>query len=387
MTNIGADSIANYEATVASGLEVIAQSEVKDKIGVDSETQRGRVWFSTDALVQDVLKLKSINNLFVIMFNKKLEDNDIPRDASSLESLLMRVGDECDWRVGLEKWKQMCKFELDLDKILTKDENLREFQPKFRVSSNRFGLNHKFTSPEICSVFGHVIDTKFGWPIKLKDFDLQVMANFNENHLYVGITLTPLALDRRNIVSTGYTTLRAATCYSLLRVANIQTGDIIMDPMAGSGAIPVECCYGWGEEWLAFTLAGEIESKPLCKCKVNLDSFRAGPPRDILQLDLRGSPIRDACIDVIVSDLPFGRRHGSKKHNRSLYPELLSEMGRMVRPETGRAALLTQDFKSMNHAYRQYRHLWTMKSCNFVKVGNLSCHIYLMQRSSTKYGE
>lgn len=380
-------SIAHYEATVASGLETIAQSEVKDKIGVESEIQRGRVWFSTNLPVERVLKLKSINNLFVILYNRKLDDNEIPTNAESLEALLMKVGDHCDWRVGMEKWQQMSGFGLDLDKILTKSEDLKSAQPKFRVSSNRFGPRHKFTSPEICSTFGHVVDTKFGWPIKLKDFDLQIMANFNENHLYIGITLTPLALDRRNIVDTGYTTLRAATCYSLLRIAKLETGDIVLDPMAGSGAIPVECCHGWNEEWLTFVLAGEIETIPVGKCRVNLDSYPKGPPRDLLQLDLRESPLRDESIDVFVSDLPFGRRHGSKKNNKVLYPALLSEMGRMARLGTGRASLLTQDYKSMNLAYRQYRHLWTMKSCNFVKVGNLSCHIYLLHRSTTKFDE
>lgn len=379
------DSLAYYEATVASGLESIAQSEVKDKIGVESVTQRGRVWFSTDAPVERMLKLKSINNLYVIMYNRKFEANEMPTNPESLEALLIKVGDECNWEVALEKWRQMSGFELDLGKILTKNKDLRSEQPKFRVSSNRFGPEHKFTSPEICSSFGHVVDTKFGWPINLTDFDLQVMANFNENHLYIGITLTPVALDRRNIVDTGYTTLRAATCYSLLRVASIEVGDIVMDPMAGSGAIPVECCHGWNDEWLAYVLSGEIEPKPIYKCKVNLNSYPVGPPRDLLQLDLRKSPIRDGSIDVFVSDLPFGRRHGSKKNNKTLYPALIREMARMARLQTGRASLLTQDYKSMNLAYRQYRHLWTMKSCKFVKVGNLSCHIYLLHRTTVKF--
>ncbi len=44
---------------------------------------------------------------------------------------------------------------------------------------------------------------------------------------------------------------------------------------------------------------------------------------------------------------PFGKRSGSKADNRVLYPNTLISMARVVRPNTGRAVLLTQDKTSM----------------------------------------
>lgn len=38
----------------------------------------------------------------------------------------------------------------------------------------------------------------------------------------------------------GPTTLRATICYNLLRLAHPKPGDIIIDPMCGSGSIPIE---------------------------------------------------------------------------------------------------------------------------------------------------
>lgn len=38
----------------------------------------------------------------------------------------------------------------------------------------------------------------------------------------------------------GPTTLRATVCYNLLRLAHPNPGDIIIDPMCGSGSIPIE---------------------------------------------------------------------------------------------------------------------------------------------------
>lgn len=379
------DSVANYEATVTTGLESIAKDEVKEKLNAEARTQQGRVWFASDEPVSKILKLKSICNLFVIIYDIKLDESELPASGDLLEPLLMRVGDKCDWKTGLEKWKQMSAFGCEMDKILTKNQELKLEQPKFRVSCNRYGPKHNFTSPEVCSVFGHVVDTMFGWPIKMKDYDLEIMANFSENHLYVGLTLTPVALDRRNIVSLGFTTLRAATCYALLRVAKIQCGDIVIDPMAGSGAIPVECCSAWQDEWAAFTIAGELKPSPLTKCKANLEMFKAKTPNDIMQLDVTSLPFRENTIDVFVSDLPFGRRHGSKKINMTLYPKLLRDMARVARLNSGRAVLLTQDFKSINFAYEKSRDLWFQKMCSFVKIGNLNCYIYLFLRNDTVY--
>ena len=383
---------ARYEATITTGLENLAKDEVDSKLhATQTVAGKGRVTFSTDSHVKDILKLRSICNLFVILHDEYVDEAEMPSDSASLTDFLMKAGDKCSWQEGLKIWKESSKFQLDIDKLLTNSDSLRAEQPKFRVSSNRYGQRHKFTSPEICSIFGHVVDTKFGWPIKMKDYDLEIMANFNENRFYVALTLTSGSLDFRNIVNTGLTTLKATTCYALLRLAQIQPGDIVIDPMAGSGAIPVECCACWSKEWLAYTIASEWKQVALDKCRENIDAIlgqkELKPPADLLGFDVRAMPFRPDSIDVFVSDLPFGHRHGSKKLNRTLYPALLRDMGRIARLETGRAILLTQDYKSMNLASTQTRNLWSLKLCNFVKVGNLPCHIYCFMRTNETYIE
>lgn len=44
----------------------------------------------------------------------------------------------------------------------------------------------------------------------------------------------------RNIVEFGSTTLRATIANCMLRMCEIQPGEIVYDPMCGTGAIPVE---------------------------------------------------------------------------------------------------------------------------------------------------
>ncbi len=56
---------------------------------------------------------------------------------------------------------------------------------------------------------------------------------------------------------------------------------------------------------------------------------------DGLQWDALAPCLRPASVDVLISDLPFGKRSGSKADNRVLYPATLLTMARLVRPTTG----------------------------------------------------
>ena len=54
-----------------------------------------------------------------------------------------------------------------------------------------------------------------------------------------------------------------------------------------------------------------------------------------------GFPLRTASVDVIICDLPFGKRCSSAQANQKLYAMALQEFGRLLRPGTGRCVLLT----------------------------------------------
>ena len=68
---------------------------------------------------------------------------------------------------------------------------------------------------------------------------------------------------------------------------------------------------------------------------------------DVAQWDATKLPLRSQCVDVVVSDLPFGKRIGSKTDNRVLYYRSLVELARVTRMKTGRAVLLTYDKGNM----------------------------------------
>jgi 23S rRNA G2445 N2-methylase RlmL len=58
--------------------------------------------------------------------------------------------------------------------------------------------------------------------------------------MHVGLRLNGESLYNRNVVEFGPTTMRATIAFGMLQAAGIQPGWIVLDPLCGSGQIPIE---------------------------------------------------------------------------------------------------------------------------------------------------
>ncbi|EQB76969.1 hypothetical protein CB1_000105028 [Camelus ferus] len=129
-----------------------------------------------------------------------------------------------------------CKEETDESSREDTDPELL----KFRVTCNRAGEKHCFSSNEAARDFGGAVQDYFKWKADMTNFDVEVLLNIHDNEIVVGIALTEESLHRRNITHFGPTTLRSTLAYGMLRLCAPQPTDIIVDPMCGTGAIPIE---------------------------------------------------------------------------------------------------------------------------------------------------
>lgn len=91
-------------------------------------------------------------------------------------------------------------------------------------------------------------------------------------------------------------------------------------------------------------------------------------------------PLKANSIDVFISDLPFGKRSGSKHENWKLYPKALEEMARVCSVGSGRAVLLTQDKKVMWKAVNSSRQ-WKKDLTLWINIGGLKAGIYVLTRT------
>ncbi|CAN8026180.1 unnamed protein product, partial [Ixodes persulcatus] len=363
------------EATVVTGLEHIAKDECWSKLGAQPETARGRIFFELPVdRVGEVWKLQGIDNLFVVLDTFK--DNPLPASKDDLTPALTSLVDKVHWATGLEVWRRLVggvdKFSLE-DFFRQRDgggEGDPERRPKFRVTCNRAGQVHKFTSMEAAAIFGGAVNDAFHWGVDMKHFDLEVVLNIGEEAVYVCLGLTRGSLHHRNLDQFGPTSLRCTIAYNMLRLCDLRPGDIVCDPMCGGGSIPIEAAINWPD---TITLCGDNHELAVQRTSANLvalndkraasDEKTGNLPADLLRWDVNRLPLRNGSVDIFVTDLPFGKRMGSRPDNRTLYPKLLAELGRVARPRTGKAVLLTQDKKTLSVVSRAMHDGATLAFC------------------------
>ena len=105
----------------------------------------------------------------------------------------------------------------------------------FAVSAEH--LENDFDTEEICIEAAASITAK----VDLKNPDVILFVYIFKNDCYLGIDFSGEDLSKRDYrIYTHYQALRASIAYSLLRIADYSSKDIILDPFCGSGTILIE---------------------------------------------------------------------------------------------------------------------------------------------------
>ncbi|XP_037534800.1 THUMP domain-containing protein 3 [Nematolebias whitei] len=163
--------------------------------------------------------------------------------------------------------------------------------------------------------------------------------------------------------------------------------------MCGTGAIPLEGAIEFSS---SFYIAGDNNDMAVNRTVNNVYHIQRrradkgstpGLPIDTVQWDICNLPIKTSSVDIIITDMPFGKRMGSRKKNWDLYPSCLREMARVCRPDTGKAVLLTQDKKCFAKAVSRMGGLWRKVHTVWVNVGGLHAGVYLLKRTSGLFGQ
>ena len=380
--------LCTVEASCVTGFEAVTVEEVGALLGCEAVQQRGRVVFDIEvARVAEVARLRCVNTAWVMLGHT--EDAAYPdTEEGQMEVLRQFVHNNLDWEKGLRVWQQYTGFQGEIyPEPGGGDQEAGEEGPArvgFRCTCYRTGSNHKFKSTEVQAAVGGAVHDKFHWNVRCKNYDLEFVINCDQKQVYCCLTLTNVSLFQRTITQFGPCTLRPTVAAGLVRLGQLRPGDVVLDPMAGGGSIPLEGCQ-MGPH---FHLGGEIHDLAIKRSADNYaelvtrNQLAARPAADFLQWDCLLPCLRDNSVDVIITDLPFGKRSGSKADNRVLYPRTLLAMARVVRPDTGRAVLLTQDKNSMLKSLNKIERYWKSKKWISTNIGGLTALIFLLSRTS-----
>ena len=364
-------------ATTNPGLELVVAAELAEKLGADAqsvqaEANSGKCFFTSSGRGE---ALQSPENVFAVVSRL---DSGLPTDRSGLATLsgLAAAAPSDAWDAAVRAWRQVQEPEPEPRGGGETGAKLPTFCVRACRRETRAGHKHAYTRVDVEQIVGGAIHTRFGWPVDLKQPELNVYVEVADDTAVIAVSLRSEASfkARRRLemeAGLGATPLRRSTCYAMIHLAALGPGAVCVDAMCGSGSLPIEGAINFRH---AVHIGGDITAEDVAKARLSakLQSVAV----DFAPWDSCRLPLRAASVDAVVTDLPFGRRHGSHLQNQSLYPRALREYARVVR-SGGRAVMLTMDYKIMKHAVSNNKQFWKMTQEYKVLVGggvNSSSH-------------
>jgi Putative RNA methylase family UPF0020 len=387
---------------------------------------QGLVWIqvSTDAPCHFVASLRCISSLLVLVDSCAFEEPIILDENQSLEdsvNVLRKFLNNCRdhyFKEALMAWLECVLSTWELpqqqqNELKNKVEGVSSSSIRFRLSCVRDdSKNYRYSRQQLLKEVASMVvpSSKEGptWYVDLVNYDLEIVLLLRPHAVAVGFSVRPYQLVSAKSFSagvlppdvsppylsgqilSGVVRLRPSTAQLLLHLAQLKGGEVLLDPCAGIGTIPMETMF-LDNAVPVVAMGGDLVLKPQALGPVNTDytSEARGLLRtknsgrqsasEFLGLDAGYLPFRDETFDVIVSDLPFGQQCLSSTQLEGLIPLLIWELSRVLRRESGRMVLLCGSFAPILQALhtsneRDDQQIWQLP-CSAVFPVNIGGHL------------
>lgn len=222
---------------------------------------------------------------------------------------------------------------------------------RFKVVARMVG-EHEFRRTELkkaieAGVLGRGDHT---WRIEEGAADVEFWATVIEDEWLLAVRLTDDRMRHRGYkVAHLPGSLRPSVGAALALLSEPRDDDVVLDPLCGAGTVLIERAH-LGR--YAKLLGGDSDAPALEAARENV-----GPrykPIELRLWDAVALPLPDSSVTKIVTNLPWGMKHGSHAENRRLYPRMLDEFARVL-ARGGVMVLLTAETRLMRELWREGR--------------------------------
>uniref|UniRef100_A0A8D0SL26 U6 snRNA (guanine-N(2))-methyltransferase THUMPD2 n=1 Tax=Sus scrofa TaxID=9823 RepID=A0A8D0SL26_PIG len=269
---------------------------------------------------EEELSQKDVNSL-----KRKVgeDDNTIAKKVKTEQVQEIHENKECQREKQTEETleqgncitqrEELQEEELQNDAVEAVDTPTKGKHLTFRVSCRCSGAIAKtFTTQEIGRVIGIALKKQFGWKVDLRNPNLEVLnVHFIFNTGYSFLCRVPLA-SRAYIKTAG---LRSTIAWAMASLA----GAFVLDPMCGLGTILLEAAKEWPD---VYYVGADVSDSQLLGAS---DNLKAAGLKDKIEL-LKGSvielPLPSESVDIIISDIPFGKKFKLGKDIKSILQEM-----------------------------------------------------------------
>ena len=337
-----------YEADVLPGLEEFAASELSRlPEATVHESGPGKVTLAFAGPERKLLGLRSVVGVYrVVGF-------PVPRPKALL-------GDQ------------------HLRKLLAEIASVRALHPEKSFRSLRLSMAGE-DSPvvlrlkeELTIATGLALDAG-----KIDDADLLLRLRRGAGGWEALLSLTPRPLSTRSWrVADMPGALNATLAHAMARLTEPKPIDRFYNICCGSATLLVERAEVRG----ALSLDGGDTNPYALECaRKNVEASGVSDRIALHDADATDLPYPESFFDAVVGDLPFGQRIGSHQENVALYPKLLAEAARVLKPG-GKLVLLTHEVKLFEDAFDALgEKLEPVRSIK-VSVGGMNPRVYLASK-------
>lgn len=250
-----------------------------------------------------------------------------------------------------------------------------ESAASFRVSCRRTG-RHEFSSVDVQRRAGAVLHRRHRTPVDLEDFAVEIRVDLDGEWLSCGVPRTRVSLgDRIRRTVALRSALKPTVAAAMLRLVGAHRGvGRLLDPMCGSGTIPLEArrlnprLEIAASDWDPRTL--EVARQTLAAHGVEIE-LREADARSL-------SAVYGSRFDYIVTDPPYGVRQARRSSRTRLYAALLASFAEVLDP-AGRVALIVLKYAAFRAGLARSGLRLTHE--RRVDLGAISPRIVLLERA------
>lgn len=359
------DGKMRFFVTYGCGLHELVVDELEHMLAVKPgtvEDLQGKMVFQTASSASKLGEMRSIERAGVVVglqsgppalpppFPQEQRRQGVQRLAQAL------VTDrEFSWSKAVAAWlsttphaavptfRVRCGF--------TSSITLPAVTPFDRSCKLRGQATRGYNPHEVAEALSGALAERMGWTAAAKhDVEgLEVMVHTNDRHVLVGLPLfrTRGVLSQRSylpheglrsVVACYMAHMARRHCSALSRADTSPSGAaaVVIDPMCGVGTCILEAAVSWRSKAVYFM--GDSSPEQVTKATENRQALLAElarrdntlPSVCVEQWRAERLPVPSSSVDVVLCDLPFGRKHGTTAANHVGYPLWLREFGRVL---------------------------------------------------------
>jgi len=337
-----------YYSTFITGTQEIVKKVLKEKlkdVKIDLLLD-GLVVYKTDKPLNQIKSLRFINNSYFLlkMFKEKgdCEPQELIKSAISGPEIISNVPKSA--LKGVKSFRVIASREnqlISVDKqILQKVEGLLEKKLKLEVNRT------------------------------LPDVEVWFLTR-KEGYGFIGLRMTKTPNYEKTLQKGE---LRPELANIMCILAEFKPSDVVLDPFAGYGAIPLECGRSFR---VGQIFAGEKDKEVF---KVLQEKTRDSKPKMVVgRWDaLNLSSLTNNSVDKIVTDPPWGFYGSQEQDLKTFYKDMLGEFIRVVKPK-GTIVIVTAQKEMFEDLIKEFSSL-NLEDKYDVLVSGKKAAIYKIKR-------